>query len=310
MSSATEALGAQTGETERQWSHWLRQTLAITRLESGRSLSGKRAILLYLLALLPVLIMAALALFGTENSTTRTILDAQGNIISQSTKIRTGPMQDPGMASLIFAGIFEGLIVRTVLFFGCAWIFMNLFRGDIVDRSLHYYFLAPVRREVLVIGKYLSGLVTSIVLFACCTASSLFFLYCARGYSASLQFIFAGPGLRQIIWYLAITILGCIGYGAFFLLIGLRFRNPIIPALLIYGWEWLNFLLPPFLKKISVIHYLSSLAPVPIAKGNFAIVAEPTPAVLAVPGLLVITGVILVLSCIEARRMEINYGSD
>ncbi len=41
---------------------------------------------------------------------------------------------------------------------------MNLFRGDIVDRSLHFYFLSPVRREVLVVGKYLSGLVTSIVL--------------------------------------------------------------------------------------------------------------------------------------------------
>ncbi len=54
---------------------------------------------------------------------------------------------------MIFAVYYGGLILRTVVFFGCAWIFMNLFRGDIVDRSLHFYFLSPVRREVLVVGK-------------------------------------------------------------------------------------------------------------------------------------------------------------
>jgi hypothetical protein len=66
-----------------------------------------------------------------------------------------------------------------------------------------------------------------------------------------------GPSLR----YAGITMLACVGYGAFFLVVGLFIRNPIIPALLLYGWEWLNFLLPPLLKKISVIHYLNSLMP-------------------------------------------------
>ena len=70
---------------------------------------------------------------------------------------------------MIFAIYYGGLILRTVVFFGCAWIFMNLFRGDIIDRSLHFYFLSPVRREVLVVGKYLSGLVTSIILFTATT---------------------------------------------------------------------------------------------------------------------------------------------
>ncbi|MEN2577350.1 hypothetical protein AAER51_17970, partial [Acinetobacter baumannii] len=58
----------------------------------------------------------------------------------------------------MFGVIYNTLILRTVIFFGCAWIFMNLFRGEIVDRSLHYYFLSAVRREVLITGKYLSGL--------------------------------------------------------------------------------------------------------------------------------------------------------
>src|SRR5437762_6734313 len=79
--------------------------------------------------------------------------------------------------SRVFAWIYGGLILRTVVFFGCAWIFMNLFRGELVDRSLHYYFLSPVRREVLVVGKYFSGLVTSAILFTMTTVVSMVLLY-------------------------------------------------------------------------------------------------------------------------------------
>ena len=110
--------------------------------------------------------------------------------------------------------------------------------------------------------------------------------------------------------YLGITILGCLGYGAFFLVIGLFFRNPMIPAAIIYVWELINFLPPPLLKKISVIHYLHSLVPVPIPEGPFALVAEPTPAWVSVPGLLTVTAVVLVFASYRIRRMEIRYGGD
>ncbi|HEV7377432.1 MAG TPA: hypothetical protein VGN95_22135, partial [Pyrinomonadaceae bacterium] len=209
----------------------------------------------------------------------------------------------------IFAGIYGGLILRTIVFFGCAWIFMNLIRGEVVDRSLHYYFLAPVRREVLVVAKYLSGLLVSIVIFTFTTLGALFFMYVAA-YPASTHYLMDGPGLSQAFWYVAITVLACIGYGAFFLVIGLFFRNPIIPALALYGWEWINFLLPPLLKKISVIHYLSSLAPVPMSEGPFAIVAEPTPAWISVPGLIIVTAILLFIASLQIRRMEIKYIGD
>ncbi|HEY3580729.1 MAG TPA: hypothetical protein VGK82_09300, partial [Pyrinomonadaceae bacterium] len=205
---------------------------------------------------------------------------------------------------------YNGLILRTIVFFGCAWIFMNLFRGDIVDRSLHYYFLSAVRREVLVVGKYISGLVTSIILFTGTTVIAMLLLYVPRFYSQSLRYFTEGKGLTQILTYAGITILACIGYGAFFLVVGLFIRNPIIPALLLYGWEWLNFLLPPLLKKVSVIHYLNSLTPVPISEGPFAVVAEPTPAWIAIPSMLGVTVLVLILAGYRIRHMEIRYGSD
>jgi hypothetical protein len=249
---------------------------------------GKRSILVYLLAFMPVGLLTMLALFTPPSVEWE-------NISHYPT---------------LFSVIYNALILRTVVFFGCAWIFMNLFRGEIVDRSLHYYFLSAVRRDVLVAGKYLSGLVTSILLFTTVTIVSMLLVFFPHFYSASVRFFLDGAGMGQLLTYAGITILACIGYGAFFLVVGLFFRNPIIPALLLYGWEWLNFLLPPLLKKISVIHYLNSLVPVPISEGPFAVVAEPTPAWIAVPGLLIVTALVLIAASLRIRRMEIRYGSD
>lgn len=292
MSTTTTAPAASVEKSSEQkklpWSLWLRQIAAILKLELRKNFFGRRAILIYLLALLPVALVAMLALV------TRSLPDPPS--------IRT----DFGQASIVFAGIYGGLILRTIIFFGCAWIFMNLIRGEVVDRSLHYYFLAPVRREVLVVAKYLSGLLVSVTIFTFTTLGALFFIYVA-GYPASTQYLTDGPGLNQALWYVAITVLACVGYGAFFIVIGLYFRNPIIPALLIYGWEWINFLLPPLLKKISVIHYLHSLAPLPMPEGPFAIVAEPTPAWISVPGLIIVTALLLFIAGLQIRRMEIKY---
>ncbi len=100
------------------------------------------------------------------------------------------------------------------------------------------------------------------------------------------------------------------GYGAVFLALALYVRNPMIPAAAILGWEWLNFLLPPALKKISVIHYLQSLCPVPMPSGPFALPAEPTPAPLAIGGLLVLIVVLLTLAMRRARRLEVSYSAE
>lgn len=287
MSTSTEALNFEAPDLGRR-ALWIRQVGAILRLEVRKNFIGKRAILLYLLAAFPVLLMAALSVELSSHAF------------------------DPksvGEANVIFANLYEGVILRTLIFFGCAWTFMNLFRGEVVDRSLHYYFLAPVRREVLVFGKYFSGVVATLVLFTVTTAGSLMFLYVGLG-SAGMEYVMNGPGLGQALTYLGITWLACIGYGAVFLVIGLFFRNPMIPALLAYGWEWLNFLLPPVLKKISVIHYLHSLAPVPVPEGPFAMVAEPTPAYYSIPGLLIFTAAVLVIASYRIRRMQITYGGE
>lgn len=288
MSSATDAIEARSEKAPLKWSLWFRQIGAIFRLELEKNFLSRRSILIYLMAFLPLFPLAVLALIAPP-----------GN-----------DLKDFNQISVIYSVIYNGMILRTLVFFGSAWIFMNLFRGELVDRSLHYYFLSAVRREVLVVGKYISGLVTSIVLFTTTTVVAMLLLYFPHFYSQSARYFTEGRGFGQLLTYAGITMLGCLGYGAFFLVVGLFVRNPIIPALVLYGWEWLNFLLPPLLKKVSVIHYLNSLVPVPVSEGPFAVVAEPTPAWIAIPSMLLVTILVLILAAYRIRHMEIRYGSD
>src|SRR5215210_2562952 len=267
---------------------WTRQTLAILRLEIKKNFLSRRALLLYFIAGMPLVLLSMLALFPPP----------------------TDEFDNLSQLSQVYAGIYGGLILRTLVFFGCAWVFTNLFRGEVVDRSLHYYFLAPVRREVLLVGKYLSGLIATIVLCSITTIGSMLILYFWLFPSESARYFSQGAGASQILAYLGVTILACVGYGAVFLIVGLFFRNPIIPGLLLYGWEWINFLLPPGLKKVSVIHYLTSLVPVPMSEGPFAVLVESTPAWISVPSLLLFTGVILFLAGLHIRRMEISYAAE
>ena len=288
MSSAIDVVQTKSGKAPANWSLWLRQIGAIFRMEIEKNFFSRRSLLIYLIAFLPLFPLTVLAFFTPPGR----------------------EWQDFNQYSLVYSFIYNAFIMRTLVFFGSAWIFMNLFRGELVDRSLHYYFLSAVRRDVLVVGKYLSGLATSIILFTATTVIAMVLLYFPHFYSQSVRYFTQGKGLTQLLTYAGITVLACLGYGAFFLFIGLFVRNPIIPAVLLYGWEWLNFLLPPLLKKISVIHYLNSLVPVPLSEGPFAVVAEPTPAYIAVPSMLVVTLLVLILAAYRIRHMEIRYGSD
>ena len=290
MRAAVEVQAVEPVAPGRDWSLWMRQIRAILRIEVKKNFWGRRAILIYMLAALPVFLLFLAAVVHPHGG---------ADIRRDWTGAQTG-----------FVVMYRVLILQTIVYFGCAWNFMNLFRGEVVDKSLHYYFLCALRREVLMAGKYISGLVASVVLFTMTTVGSLFFLYYARGYPANVDFLFDGPGLKQCLTYVGITILACVGYGAVFMVIGLFFRNPIIPALLAYGWEWVNFLLPPLLKKISIIHYLHSLSPIPVSEGPLATLVDPTPAWISVPSMLIFTALVLILASMRIRRMEIRYGNE
>lgn len=220
--------------------------------------------------------------------------------------------------SSMFAGVFQFFFLRLAIFFGCLGVFMNLFRGEILDRSLHFYFLAPIRREVLMLGKFLAGLIATCTIFV--TSEILqtsAFLWSYRP-NARDVYLYQNHGLEHAAAYVGITVLACIGYGAFFLIAGMFFRNPIVPTAAILIWEAINPFLPSVLKQFSVIYYLKSLCPVdvPIPPGTHPLLAllisnpQPISAPVAVLGLLAVAVIALYVSSFQVRRLEINYTSE
>jgi len=270
------------------WGLWVRQGLAVVRLEVRKTFLSKRSLPVYLLAMLPVLLFLGRALFAR---------------IPESEQRLAGSVT-------IFGVIFQTFILHVCVYFGCVAIFSNLFRGEVLDRSLHYYFLAPVRREVVVIGKYVSGFLAGSLVFGASTLASALLLYVPHGRALALEHLFHGPGLSHIFWYLVVTTMACLGYGAVFLTVGLYFRNPLVAAVLILGWESIIFLLPPLLKKISVTYYLQSLCPFQINQESIAILASAAPVWMAIPGLLAVTGLLLLIAARRSRTFEVVYGAE
>ncbi|MDX2153346.1 MAG: hypothetical protein SFV54_21560 [Bryobacteraceae bacterium] len=271
------------------WGLWARQVGSVARLEVKKSFLSKRALWIYLLALLPVILTA-------------------GHSIVESYRSRPGCSIPED--TMIFAGIFQFFYLRLGIYFGCVGIFTNLFRAEILERTMHYYFLAPLRREVLLVGKYVSGMIAAVVLFTISVAAS--YLTIAAHFGAEWRsFVLQGAGLNQFVWYLVVTVLACVGYGAVFLIAGLIFKNPMIPAALFMVWEGINGFLPAFLQKLSVTFYLKSLSPVQVpVEGPLALLvqnAEPTPAWLAIPGLLMVSVAILFLAARRVQRLEVSY---
>ena len=222
-----------------------------------------------------------------------------------------------GKDSVIFATSFQTYFLRMAIFFGCVGIFINLFRGEMLDKSLHFYLLTPMRREVLLAGKYLAGLFATVVIFTTSAGLQLTALLWRFEHSVIAEYL-AGPGWGEIFAYLGITVLACVGYGSVFVAAGMFFRNPIIPTAIVLLWEGANIFLPAALKKISIIFYLQSLCPVvappdvklPAAWKLLISNAEPASAMGAISGILIFTALVLVAAGIRSRKLEINYSTD
>ena len=275
-----------TGGNSHGWPLWRRQITVLAKQEIGRSLFSRRSLPVYLLAAMPVALAVLRALFLPESQRSH-----------------------PGHTTTEFANVYHFFVLRFIVFFSAALLFVKLFRGEILERSLHYHLLAPVRREVLAVGKYLGGFIASAAILGATVVLTMVLFYLPHG-SEGMAYLMSGSGLGDVFAYVVTTVLACAAYGALFMLAGLFFKNPMVPAVLFLGWEVLTPFLPGFLKVLSIVHYLGSLEPVPISQGPFALMAQPVPEWLAVIALIAISGGLLALSAWKARGIEVTYSAE
>jgi ABC-type transport system involved in multi-copper enzyme maturation permease subunit len=277
------------GLAQKPWGLWWLQGMRLTRIEVRKNLFSRRAGWVYFLAFIPAVILFIHLLFESHPHF----------MLSEDT--------------VILAGILQLYYVRLGVFFGCLGIFSRLIRGEMIERSLHFYLLSPVRREILLLSKFAAGSITALLLFGSATIACFALVYAGYG-AEGRDYVFNGPGLGHLEAYLAIIVLACLGYGAVFLLLSMVFRNPTPAAMLVLGWEAINPVLPSLLQKISVASYLRHLMPVTVSgDGIFALLTvetEPVAGWVATLGLLVLIAVVLTYSCYRIRTLEIHYSAE
>jgi ABC-type transport system involved in multi-copper enzyme maturation permease subunit len=263
------------------------QLATVVRLELRKNFFRLRGLWVYLLAFAPAFIILMHGLFDRN--------DSHDNDTE------------------VMAVIFQMYYLRVGIFIGCLGIFTRLFRGDVMERSLHYYFLAPVRRELLVIGKWLAGATAASFVFGLGVLASFLIMYLHQPNGTA--FLASAQGVKHFWAYLGVTVLATLGYGSLFLLTGMVFKNPVVPAVVIASWEAINHVLPNLLKKFSVIFYLEPLCPVEMPTetgliGLFMLPADPLPGWLAVVGLLAFCALVLAYTAYRIKEVEISYGTD
>ncbi len=269
------------------FSLWFRQLMAITRIEFVKALLSRRALSCYGLALIPVLLLTISGF--QKNDEDLPVFETIEN------------------ARQIYAYVYSTLILGGVIFLGSAAIFTSLFRGEILDRSIHYYVLTPVRREVLVTAKFLAGLASAFILFGLCAGICFLALYIPFGIEQIISDLSNGIAMQQLEQYLGLTLLACMGYGAVFMATGLLFRNPLIPVVVIAGWELIHFILPPALKVFSIIYYLKGLLPIPLDERPLAVLVAPPPVWISISGMLGLCLLALGVTIILLKRLEVRY---
>ena len=108
---------------QQPWALWWLQAKRLTQIELRRNLFSWRASWIYFLAFIPTLIISIHSIVDPHDPTS----------ISDDTQM--------------LASIVQLYYIRLGVFFGCLGIFSRLIRGEMIERSLHFYLLSPVRRS-------------------------------------------------------------------------------------------------------------------------------------------------------------------
>ena len=209
----------------------------------------------------------------------------------------------PVPGPVIFGGMVWLLYLRFVIPVLGAFYGTSLMSDEVEDRTITYLFTRPVPRGAVILGKYLAYLVcTGLVVLPSVTAVYLLITPVAGGS--------IGGTFPQLLADLGLLTSGLAVYGAVFALIGALVPRPLVAGLiLIFGWEQMALLVPGYLRRFTVAHYLQALVPHAMPQDDTVAViqslfSEPPTALSSVTSLAVILVVALWLAVWTVERRE------
>ena len=136
------------------------------------------------------------------------------------------------------------------VFYGTA-----LIADKVEDKTIIYLFTRPIPRSAVLFGKYLAYLACTGLVVLPSVMIAFFLVVPVRGGSLGVAF----PALVKDVGLLG---LGLAVYGAVFALVGAWCKQSLLSGLIfVLGWEPVVVVLPGYLKRFSVAHYLQALVP-------------------------------------------------
>lgn len=219
------------------------------------------------------------------------------------------PGTAPGEVLIFREALFQGYFLRFVLYFGLMSIFLQPVNQEATRQCLHHFFLTPLPRGMLILGKYVAGLILMVgpMVGAALALGGIPLLLVE---SSQLQAHLAGPGVEMLLRYALVAGLACTTYGALFIGAAYLTRSAAVWVLGFYLWEWLSDAMPTLLKPLSVIYHLQALCPFASSQAKMVeVVTERESPVLALLWLLAISAVSLGLGRWKLSRTEIRYDS-
>jgi len=196
---------------------------------------------------------------------------------------------------LMSTAVVHFLVVFVTLFYGTA-----LISEEVEGRTITYLFLRPVPKGVIMLGKYMALLWTSVILILPTVFLSYLILYLRADMNPFFQDV-ALLGKDLGIIFLAI-----LAYGGMFSLLGAWLKHSILAGLIYaFGWEGIISYLPGFTRKLTVTHYIQSILPHQDALGALSqLIGRRTEPMEAVITLVLMAAFFMATGCLLLREKE------
>ncbi|MDX2177935.1 MAG: ABC transporter permease subunit [Candidatus Sumerlaeia bacterium] len=251
----------------------LRQFLATARLGLLRYRRSKHLLSAFALLWLPVLLMAAVAGFQMFMS---------GFAFENPLQLDRKPFFDEAKTINVKTALetyrltFQNAFIYFSIFFVAMIFGQAAVREETDEQTLHYLFLQPVPRWILLAGKLAGFLCMALPLLASSLALCQVLALAPLGPGAFAEAVADHGRLTALLQEGLVLALALVAWCGLFMAIGTAIKAPII-MFFIYGWEVASNFLPQMLQQFTISFYVRSLLPARSLQdpGAIQILAEP-----------------------------------
>ncbi len=197
--------------------------------------------------------------------------------------------------------LYFGIIISAMIFAS------SVFREELEDQTLHYLYLQPIPRWMIVLGKFAGFIAVAMPCYAVSLVCVKLLMLLPFGEGGLVKFLEPASLLILLREFVTITI-GLAVYSSLLLGMSNIVSNPI-PSFMVYGWEAFSNLMPQALQEWSLGYYIKSLLP-PVsraAQSAVGMVVEPPSALHAALVIVLVPTVCVGLTCWAARFRECLY---